>query len=143
MAGLFWISLRSIKVPCYIGPHASLSRFFPAHTFLPDAASPVPSLDCRRASTTVEHAICRSPQLADLDSTIAALYTQALGLLDAADASALRTNRRLWLKVRDDCNYQIPANPRATTDVEGCLADTMATRVTQLRAIVAAKIFVK
>jgi hypothetical protein len=80
MAGLFWISLRSIKVPCYIGPHALLSGLFPARTFLPDAASAAPNLDCRRASTT---------------------------------------------------------------DVEGCLADTMATRVTQLRAIVAAKIFVK
>jgi uncharacterized protein len=86
---------------------------------LPDAARAAPSFDCRRASTTVEHAICRFPQPADLDGTIAALYTQALGLLDAADVPALRTNRSLWLKVRDECSYQVPTNPRATTDVEG------------------------
>jgi uncharacterized protein len=107
------------------------------------AAGAAPSFDCARASTVVEHTICRIPQLADFDSTIAALYAQALGLLDAADAGALRTDQRLWLKVRDDCNYQVPGNPAVTTDVGGCLADTMATRVSQLKAIVAAKKFIK
>ena len=86
----------------------------------------------------------RSAKLsADFDTTIAALYAQALGLLDAAGADALRTDQRLWLKVRDDCNAQVPANPHATTDVEGCLADTMTTRVGALQKIVAAKTFVK
>ncbi len=107
------------------------------------AAGGAPSFDCRRASTAVEHEICQAPYLADFDTTIAALYAQALGLLDAAGADALRTDQRLWLKVRDDCNAQVPANPHATTDVEGCLADTMTTRVGALQKIVAAKTFVK
>jgi uncharacterized protein YecT (DUF1311 family) len=81
--------------------------------------------------------------LADFDSTIAALYAQVIGLLDAAAADASRTDQRLWLKVRDDCNTQAPGNPRATTDVESCLADTMATRVTQLKVVVAGKKFLK
>ena len=64
-----------------------------------------PSFDCRRASTIVEHEICRKDQLATFDRHIAALYTQALGLITAADADALRTDQRLWLKFPDDCGY--------------------------------------
>jgi uncharacterized protein len=105
------------------------------------AANTAPSFDCRRASTAVEREICRKPQLAAFDREIAVLYARALGLLDAADMDALRADQRLWLKVRDECNYQIPANPAATTDVEGCLADTMASRVAELQKVVTDKKF--
>ena len=117
-----------------------------AALFRPDAAhadGTDPSFDCRRASSAVEHEICRKDQLAGFDRQIASLYRQALGLLDASSADALRTDQKLWLKLRDDCNFQIPSNPRATTDVEGCLADAMATRVGQLQKVVADKTFAR
>lgn len=100
-----------------------------------------PSFNCRQASTIVEHEICGKDQLAALDRQIAALYTQALGMLDAADATALRTDQRLWLKVREDCGAQAPGNPAARSDVEGCLADTMTTRVWELQKAIADKKF--
>ncbi len=100
-----------------------------------------PSFDCRRVSGAVEREICRTDQLAAFDRQIANLYTQALGLLDAAGADALRTDQGLWLKVRDDCGRLIRGNLNISSDVEGCLADTMATRVWELQKVVADKKF--
>jgi uncharacterized protein YecT (DUF1311 family) len=105
------------------------------------AGGAAPSFDCRRASTIVEREICRKDQLAAFERQIAALYTRALGLLDAAGADALRTDQRLWLKVRNDCGRLIRGNPNISSDVEGCLADTMATRVWELQKVVADKKF--
>jgi uncharacterized protein len=100
-----------------------------------------PSFDCRRAATPVEHEICRTAYLAADDRRIAALYAQALGVLDTEDADQLRADQRSWLKFRDDCNYQVPANPHATTDVEGCLAGILADRVTALQKAITDKKF--
>lgn len=131
--GPFRCRLFLIAVPLLAGaaswPHAA------------PAAAAGPSFDCRRAATAVEREICRKPQLADLDRQIAALYAQALGLLPAEDADQLRTDQRLWLKVRDDCRFQTPANPHVTTDVEGCLSSAMSTRVWELQKVIAEKKF--
>lgn len=102
---------------------------------------PGPSFDCRRAATPVEHEICRKPYLAAYDRVIADLYLQALGALDAEDADQLRADQRSWLKMRDDCNYQTPANPHATSDVEGCLAGVLMFRVNELQKVIAGKTF--
>ena len=100
-----------------------------------------PSFDCRRAASPGEREICRTAYLAADDRRNAALYVQALGVLDAEDADQLRADQRSWLKFRDDCNYQTPANPHATTDVEGCLAGVLADRVTALQKAIADKKF--
>ncbi len=120
-----------------------LSLIVAAAAFWPGAprADGAPSFDCRHAASVVEREICRKEQLAGFDRQIAALYTQALGLLDDADADALRTDQRLWLKLRDDCGYLIRGNPNISSDVEGCLADKMATRVWELQKVVAEKKF--
>jgi uncharacterized protein len=102
---------------------------------------PGPSFDCRRASTPVEHEICGKPYLAAYDRVIADLYPQALGALDAEDADQLRADQRSWLTFRDDCNYQTPDNPHATSDVEGCLAGVLMFRVNELQKITAEKKF--
>jgi uncharacterized protein len=102
---------------------------------------PGPSFDCRRAATPVEHEICRRPYLAAYDRRIAELYPQALGVLDAEDAGQLQADQRAWLKWRDDCNYQVPANPHATSDVEGCLGGMLMDRVTALQQVIADKKF--
>jgi uncharacterized protein len=100
-----------------------------------------PSFDCRRASTAVEHEICGKPYLAAYDRVIADFYSQALGVLDAEDADQLRADQRAWLKMRDNCNYQTPDNPHATSDVEGCLAGVLMFRVNDLQKIIADKTF--
>jgi uncharacterized protein YecT (DUF1311 family) len=107
------------------------------------SAPPGPSFDCGRATTVVEKKICRTPQLADLDRDIAQLYAQALSVLSPTDADALRADQGLWLKMRDECRFQVPGNPHVTTDVEGCLADRMYTEKTHLQTVLTNKKFSK
>ena len=117
-----------------------------AAMLLSSSARPVPaepSFDCHRATTVVERQICRTPYLGDLDRDIAQLFQQALGVLSPADADALRTDQRLWLKARDECRYQVPGNPDVTTDVEGCLADRMYTEKTRLQNVLTSRKFSK
>lgn len=116
-----------------------------AAVLLPSVGSvrAAPSFDCSKASTVVEKQICRIPYLDDFDRDIAQLYAQTLDALSPADADALRADQRLWLKVRDDCRFQIPGNPHVTTDVEGCLADQMAMRKMHLQDVLARKKFSK
>jgi len=115
-----------------------------AVAFLPNVAradDTGPSFDCRKASTSVEHEICRKPELAGYDRQIAALYAQALGLLDSEDADQLRTDQQLWLKVRNECRFQTPDNPHVTTDIAGCLASTMMARIWELQKVITDKKF--
>jgi uncharacterized protein YecT (DUF1311 family) len=100
-----------------------------------------PSFDCRRASSIAEKEICGLPELEGLDRDIAAAFTQALAVLSAADADALRADQRAWLKTRDDCGDLIHGNPPIYADVFACLRDQMTARAAKLRAIVAAKQF--
>jgi uncharacterized protein YecT (DUF1311 family) len=100
-----------------------------------------PSFDCKRASSIAEKEICGLPELEDLDRDIAAAFTQALAVLSAADADALRADQRAWLKTRDDCGDLIHGNPPIYADVFACLREQMTARAAKLRAIVTAKQF--
>ena len=102
-----------------------------------------PSFDCRRAATVVERQICRTPYLGDLDRDIAQLYARALDALSPGDADALRTDQRLWLKVRDECNDYIYGNADMPSNVEGCLADRMYTEKSHLQKVLTSKEFSK
>jgi uncharacterized protein len=73
------------------------------------------SFDCAKATTPVEHMICESPQLSNLDEQINSLYVQSLERV--ADKTALRQEQRDWLKQRNTCT---------TTD---CLVGVMSARV--------------
>ncbi len=119
-------------------PISAAAAFWPGDTRSGGAA---PSFDCSHASSAVEREICRKDQLVGFDRQIAALYMQALGLLAAADADALREDRRLWLKLRGDCGTLVRGKPNISSDVEGCLADRMATRLWELQKVAADKKF--
>jgi uncharacterized protein len=114
------------------------AAILPAGARADDAA---PSFDCSKASTAVEREICRKPELAGYDRQIADLYAQALGLLHAEDAGQLRTDQQLWLRLRDECRFQVPGNPHIRSDMAGCLADAMMTRIWELQKAVADKKF--
>jgi uncharacterized protein YecT (DUF1311 family) len=102
-----------------------------------------PSFDCKRASSIAEKEICGIPELEALDRDIAASFTQALAVLSAADADALRADQRAWLKTRDACDDLIHGDPPIYADVFGCLRQEMTARAAKLRAIVASKKFSK
>jgi uncharacterized protein YecT (DUF1311 family) len=106
-------------------------------------APALPSFDCSRASTVVEKEICAIPEFASLDSRIAALLVQALAIVSARDAEALRGDQRAWLKDRDDCGSRGHGNPPAYADVDACLRRELNAREGLLRVVVASRQFTK
>jgi len=66
------------------------------------AAAVSPSFDCAKARSQVEHAICGSGELAELDREEARLYRIALGLPDARRARLVERQRE-FLEGRDSC----------------------------------------
>jgi uncharacterized protein YecT (DUF1311 family) len=102
-----------------------------------------PSFDCSRAATVVEKEICASPEFSSLDSRIAALLTQALTIVSARDAEALRDDQRAWLKDRDDCGSRVHGNPPGYADVDACLRRELNAREGLLRVVVASRQFTK
>ncbi len=107
------------------------------------AARAAPSFDCRRASSIVEKEICGISEFSDLDRDIAASFAQALTVLSVADAEALRTDQRAWLKDRDGCGDLIHGDPPIYADVFVCVRDHLTARAPRLKAIVARKQFFK
>ncbi len=108
----------------------------------PPRVHAAPSFDCKRASSIAEKEICGIPELEGLDRDIAGSFTQALAVLSAADADALRADQRAWL-TRDDCGDLIHGDPPIYADVFACLREQMTARAAKLRAIVAARQFSK
>ena len=106
-------------------------------------AHATPSFDCKRAASVVEKEICDIAEFADLDSRIAALYSQAQGIVTARDAEALRADQRVWLRERNDCGNLLHGNPVIYIDVYACLRDQLNRREALLRVVVASKQFTK
>ena len=106
-------------------------------------APALPSFDCSRASTVVEKEICAIPEFASLDSRIAALLVQALAIVSARDAEALRGDQRAWLKDRDDCGGRVHGNPPMYDNVDACLRRELNAREGLLRVVVASRQFTK
>jgi uncharacterized protein YecT (DUF1311 family) len=102
-----------------------------------------PSFDCSRAATVVEREICANPEFSNLDSRIAALLAQALTIVSARDAEALRGDQRAWVKDRDDCSGRAHGNPPVYADVDACLRRELNTREAFLRVVVASRQFTK
>lgn len=82
------------------------------------------SFDCAKASNDVEHAICNSPKLSDLDERLNDNYQLAIANLPGDQADALRSTQRSWMKQRDTCQGK-----------ESCLNDLFSQRATQLQAV--------
>ena len=66
-------------------------------------AAAAPSFDCAKATTTVEKTICANPDVARLDSRLAAAWKLiGTGLADEAKPS-LRSSEQAWLGQRNAC----------------------------------------
>lgn len=87
----------------------------------PEVALAQPSFDCAKASTPVEHAICRSDHLSMLDRLMAEVYSTTRKQMSAADRQRLLVDQRAWLASRDACGGD-----------ENCLSTRMADRIAAL-----------
>lgn len=124
------IYFDAYQVAAYVaGPqevHIPLSQLRP---FLRnDPRAPAASFDCTKAASDVEHAICSSRELAQMDRRVADEYFDAVGW--AADEPArmkLKSEQRAWLNERDThCRV-------AAQSMVSCLMTTYDARLKALR----------
>lgn len=125
--------LRILFDPYAVGPYSSGPQEveFPLSALKgvlrTDLREPVPSFDCGKAGTAIEHAICASVGLAQLDSRVARVYRQ-LSTTGAADYDArVRAAQRAFVSKR---NARCGAQQGAA--LESCLAQMYQARLTEL-----------
>lgn len=108
-----------------------MSRLFATVTLLavvsavPSLAQGSPSFDCVKASTPVERAICKSPELAKADREVSAAYTALAARLSGAAKDHLVKDQQRWVGNRN----------RACTgeDAATCLKSRYENRLALLR----------
>lgn len=83
-----------------------------------------PSFDCRRARGPIESAVCRSPELSELDARLDFVYRDALAGAGPRREREIRRDQRRWLDARDAC-----ARERR---LERCLTRRYLARIGQL-----------
>lgn len=94
------------------------------------------SFDCAKAQTSFEKAVCSSPELSQLDDTLAQAYQTALGGLSAEPAGEVKTAQRNWLAYAErSCSDDAqPITTEYTDDQTQCLAATYRNRIRDLEA---------
>jgi uncharacterized protein YecT (DUF1311 family) len=104
------------------GPRVSLSSgtkpTAPAH---PRVA---PSYRCSQARTETEIAICRSADLAQLDSEMADIYGSVRAGTTGAGRDRLVSEQRTWLGNREKCSRRV--------DMDGCIRRLYRARIGEL-----------
>ncbi|MCM2680099.1 MliC family protein [Echinimonas agarilytica] len=82
-----------------------------------------PAFDCEQAQGQVEHAICASETLSELDQQLALVYQQAVD--KTTDEAHLKAMQRGFIKGRNDCWKSESMNE--------CIAQQYALRMTELQ----------
>lgn len=88
-----------------------------------------PSFDCAKASTVVERAICKSPELAKADHDMAGLYAVLVAKLSGAAKDHLIKDQVHWIGNRE------PACSDGPLETAQCLKMRYAHRIAFLRAL--------
>lgn len=95
-------------------------------------AAATPSLaagiDCGKAQSPVEKAICAEPKLKAADDAMSAAYERLRGEADVGGKEALQVSQRRWISQREGC-----ADPDAA-DITPCIAESTAKRTAVLTA---------
>jgi uncharacterized protein len=90
------------------------------------------SIDCTKAKTPQEKAICSTPALGAADEQMAAAYSAWLAAAPPDWATGIRENQLAWLRSRDaNCPAGDPNDPIAT-----CLGDVYKMRIAELQQMV-------
>ncbi len=78
------------------------------------------SFDCSKAATPIEHMICDTAEISDLDSELAEALKGAIS--SSADATTLRAEQRAWMR-----------GTRNVCSTPACLVDSYSTRIEALK----------
>jgi uncharacterized protein YecT (DUF1311 family) len=87
-----------------------------------------PSFDCHNANTAREQAICATPQLAALDTQLAAAYKSTLATLSPSAAEEVHSDQRDWLHW---LNRVCPRPTLPTGTIAECLTNFYNNRLQQ------------
>ncbi|HTV94784.1 MAG TPA: lysozyme inhibitor LprI family protein [Steroidobacteraceae bacterium] len=87
------------------------------------------SFDCRKASTVIEHAICKDQTLRQLDSALGDQFSTILHITPER-REALLANELSWVMSRD--RQCLPRDSQEATPTVACLADAYRTRIQYL-----------
>ena len=90
------------------------------------SASGYAPLDCAKAHSASENAICKSYALGQDEARMATLYAIATSLVGMGRRGDIEDQQRAWLKQRDACG-----------DRDACIANAYATRIRELDAVIA------
>jgi uncharacterized protein YecT (DUF1311 family) len=89
-----------------------------------------PSFDCARARTEMEHLICDTPTLRDLDGRLGEAYGGLRAFLSPSQFQQLKREEIAWIRARDRA-LQDRCKPRGTVDMP-CVAGLWRERIAQL-----------
>jgi len=102
-------------------------------------ASPAKAIDCTKAKTSVEVAICSDSALGKEDAKLASLYFEVLRKAGAPKAGAehvslhdrLQDDQRTWLAERD----KVCGGGRAVDQIRACISDAIGQRIAALTEV--------
>jgi uncharacterized protein len=82
-------------------------------------------LNCAKASSPAEHAICNSYALGQLEAQSATLYGVATSLVAMGQRGNIEDAQRTWLKTRDTCGERVSCLMSAYNDRIRALNDVV------------------
>jgi uncharacterized protein YecT (DUF1311 family) len=103
------------------------------------SATAAQAIDCAKASTDLEHAICNSPDLLKADDALNAAYQSALKAVGPKMTKALKADAAGWAEYRyDNCAMDEAGDPSKPEDILSCLISDTQTRTAFLSGMPAA-----
>ncbi len=103
---------------------------------LNDAMAATPPINCKKASTPVEHAICESPEFVAMDREIAALYDRGLAEFSGDPRHKFAEGQLAFIKQRSGCAWASHHSAHPGPAVNECIRDKMDIRLRALRTTV-------
>jgi len=86
------------------------------------SATAAQAIDCAKASTDLEHAICNNPDLLEADDAMNAAYQSALKAVGPKMTKALKADAASWAESRyDNCATDQAGDPSRPEDIISCL----------------------
>jgi uncharacterized protein len=107
-----WVWITMVVAPLLVPRSALAGEYAP--------------LDCAKASSSTQHAICESYALGQLEARMATLYGVATSLVAMGQRGDIEDAQRTWLKTRDTCDKRVSCLTTAYEDRIRALNDVVA-----------------
>jgi uncharacterized protein len=95
-----------------------------------------PPIKCQKAKSTVDRAVCESPEYVAMDREIAALYDRGKAQFTPEDRQRLAQSQLGFLKRRNGCAWASHHSAHPGVAVDECIRSVMEDRVKVMRTVV-------